>query len=88
MTELEDIFVGIPYKRLLDAIISERIRAFSPLGRPGPEGHPRGISRHDAGDDENYYGETKYHEDRMDSATCKETDESHLLLDDEFSRSP
>ncbi|MFC2011026.1 transposase [Chloroflexota bacterium] len=35
MTELEDIFASIPYKHLLDTIISERIRAFSPLGRSG-----------------------------------------------------
>ncbi len=35
MTELEDLFVSIPYKHLLDTIMSERTRAFSPLGRPG-----------------------------------------------------
>ena len=35
VTELEDVFVSIPYKHLLDTIVSERIRAFSPLGRPG-----------------------------------------------------
>ena len=35
VTELEDMFVSIPYKHLLDTIVSERIRAFSPLGRPG-----------------------------------------------------
>ena len=35
VTELEGIFASIPYKHLLDTIVSERIRAFSPLGRPG-----------------------------------------------------
>lgn len=35
VTELEDLFVSIPYKHLLDTIMSERTRAFSPLGRPG-----------------------------------------------------
>jgi IS5 family transposase len=33
--ELEDIFASIHYEGLLDAILSKRIRAFSPLGRPG-----------------------------------------------------
>ena len=33
--ELEDIFASIHYEDLLDAILSERIRAFSPLGRLG-----------------------------------------------------
>ena len=35
MAELEDIFASIHYEGLLDAILSKRIRAFSPLGRPG-----------------------------------------------------
>lgn len=35
VTELEDMFGSIPYKHLLDTITSARIRAFSPLGRPG-----------------------------------------------------
>jgi len=35
VTELEDLFVSIPYKHLLDTIMSERTRAFSPLGRLG-----------------------------------------------------
>lgn len=35
VTELEDMFVSIPYKHLLDTIMTERTRAFSPLGRPG-----------------------------------------------------
>ena len=37
VSELEDIFASIHYESLLDAILSERIRAFSPLGRLG---HP------------------------------------------------
>lgn len=35
VTELEDIFVGISYESLLETILSERTRAFSPLGRFG-----------------------------------------------------
>ncbi len=35
VAELEDIFASIHYEGLLDAILSERIWAFSPLGRPG-----------------------------------------------------
>lgn len=35
VTELEDMFGSIPYKHLLNTIDTERIRAFSPLGRPG-----------------------------------------------------
>jgi IS5 family transposase len=33
--ELEGIFASIPYQELLDAILKERTRAFSPLGRFG-----------------------------------------------------
>jgi len=35
VSELEDIFASIYYESLLDTILSERIRAFSPLGRLG-----------------------------------------------------
>lgn len=35
VSELGDIFACIPYKNLLKTILSERTRAFSPLGRPG-----------------------------------------------------
>jgi len=33
--ELDGIFASIPYKDLLRALVSERVRSFSPLGRPG-----------------------------------------------------
>ncbi len=35
VTELESMFASISYRQLLDTIMSERTRAFSPLGRPG-----------------------------------------------------
>ena len=35
VTELDDIFDCIPYKKLLRAIRAERTRAYSPLGHPG-----------------------------------------------------
>jgi len=53
-----------------------------PLGRPGAHGHPRRIAGHDPSDDEDQYGETQYHEDGMDGPTNKESNETHLLLDD------
>jgi transposase len=34
-TELDEVFNCIPYKKLIKAMLDERIRAFSPLGRPG-----------------------------------------------------
>jgi len=35
VAELEVMFASIPYRQLLDTIMSKKTRAFSPLGRPG-----------------------------------------------------
>jgi len=35
VTELDEVFNCIPYEKLIKAMLDERIRSFSPLGRPG-----------------------------------------------------